>query len=50
MLLFVDFLGERFIDTGRDHCDKTGKYRGSAHSNCNVNVKKTKYFSYICVS
>ena len=23
----------------RDHCHITGKYRGSAHRNCNMNVK-----------
>ena len=23
----------------RDHCHITGKYRGSAHRNCNINVK-----------
>ena len=23
----------------RDHCHITGKYRGSAHGNCNINVK-----------
>ena len=24
----------------RDHCHLTGKYRGPAHSNCNVNVRE----------
>ena len=23
----------------RDHCHITGKYRGSAHRDCNINVK-----------
>ena len=23
----------------RDHCQITGKYRGSAHRDCNINVK-----------
>ena len=23
----------------RDHCHITGKYKGSAHKNCNINVK-----------
>ena len=26
----------------RDHCHITGKYRGSAHWNCNINFKLTK--------
>ena len=26
----------------RDHCRYTGKYRGAAHSNCNLNYKITK--------
>ena len=29
-------------DKVRDHCHVTGKYRSSAHWNCNVNVKLTK--------
>ena len=26
----------------RDHCHITGKYRGAAHWNCNINLKKSK--------
>ena len=26
----------------RDHCHYTGKYRGAAHSNCNLKYKTTK--------
>ena len=31
-----------YIDNGvkvRDHCHVTGKYRGSAHRDCNINLK-----------
>ena len=34
-----------YIDTDvkvRDHCHITGKYRGSAHRGCNINVKLNK--------
>ena len=31
----------------RDHDHITGKYRDSAHSNCNINLKLTKKFPVI---
>ena len=31
----------------RDHCDITGKYRGSSHRNCNISLKISKRFSVI---
>ena len=37
---------KKFIDNGdekvRDHCYVTGKFRGSAHWDCNINFKLTK--------
>ena len=29
----------KFNDKVRDHCHITGKYRGSAHWSCNINLK-----------
>ena len=33
--------------TVRDHCHFTGKFRGAAHNNCNVNYRKPKFFPVI---
>ena len=37
---------KKFIDNDedrvRDHCHVTGKFRGAAHRNCNVNFHLTK--------
>ena len=35
---------KKFInnDEERGHCHVTGKFRGAAHRNCNVNLKLTK--------
>ena len=37
---------DKLFDSGdnkvRDHCNITGKYRGSAHWSCNINLKLTK--------
>ena len=31
---------EMLSDKIRDHCHLTGKYRGSAHNTCNINVRQ----------
>ena len=31
----------------RDHCHVTGKFRGAAHKNCNINFQLTKKFPVI---
>ena len=42
---------EKFIETDkvRDHCHLTGKYRGPAHSKCNINVtqKQSNFIPFI---
>ena len=37
-------------DKVRDHCHLTGKYRGPAHSKCNINVtqKQSNFIPFIC--
>ena len=34
-------------DTVRDHCHISGKYRGAAHKDCNLNYKIPKFFPVI---
>ena len=34
-------------DKVRDHCHLTGKYRGAAHSQCNLNYKLPKFYPVI---
>ena len=41
---------EIFSDIVRDHCHLTGKYRGPAHSFCNINVTHTKKIYTISIS
>ena len=31
----------------RDHCHFTGKYRGAAHNNCNINYKISKNIAVV---
>ena len=42
----VCWICEKLIDNNdgkvRDHCHVTGKFRGAAHQNCNINLQLTK--------
>ena len=42
---------EKLFEVGdnkvRDHCHITGKYRGSTHWSCNINLKLTKKVNII---
>ena len=40
---------ENISDKVRDHCHLTGKYRGAAHSKCNINVtqKQSNFILFI---
>lgn len=42
--------GERYSENDipvRDHCHLTGKYRGSAHSNCNLNFQVSRHIPVV---
>ena len=38
IIIFVDFVKKIISDKVRNQCHLTGKYRGPAHSECNINV------------
>ena len=44
-------ISKTFIDNNeeklRDHCHVTGKFRGAAHWNCNINFQLTKQVAVI---
>ena len=49
ILFFVDQIKNIESDKVRDHCHLTGKYRGAAHSKCNINVtqKQSNFIPFI---
>ena len=42
VVMYVEDCLQKMIKKVRDHCHFTGKYRGAAHSKCNMNYKITK--------
>ena len=40
------WIWDKLLDVGpdkvRDHCHKTGKYRGASHWSCNISIKMSK--------
>ena len=46
MIDLIDLICKKFIDNNtekvRDYCHVTGKFRGVAHWNCNINFQLTK--------
>ena len=48
MLLIVTYVGGELGEYKvLDHCHLTGKYRGAAHNDCNINYKIPKFFPVI---
>ena len=50
IITFVDFVKKNIeSEKVRDHCHLTGKYRGTAHSKCNINVtqKQSNFIPFI---
>ena len=40
LVILVDFVKKNIDSKVRGHCLSTGKYRGPAHSRCNIKVKE----------
>ena len=50
MIMFANFVKKNIdCDKVRDHCHLTGKYRGPAHSKCNINVtqKQSNFIPFL---
>ena len=44
-ITFVDIVQDVLYDKVGNYCHLTGKYRGSAHKNCNINVTQKQSYS-----